>query len=203
MKIRFYMLKSFSFHDHWDENYFHDIVLLISQKLQHLSKYYFKGSFLLSLSSNRKFKVNLWTFCFLSYKKYICPLKTYSCLLLLPTNHQETGMYVNIHQPIDISFVSNKETALVGMDGQMVSITSYRFNRTKKFPNSTLLQTAIKIKCISQDLFISFPTNPSQDFICKALLQTVLISFALHLGLPYSFQHWLAKFGLCCGNWKV
>ena len=35
-----------------DENYFHDIVLLIAQILQHLSTKYFQGSFLLSLSSN-------------------------------------------------------------------------------------------------------------------------------------------------------
>jgi hypothetical protein len=38
MKKRFYILKKFAAHDHWDKNYFHDIVLLISQKLQHLSK---------------------------------------------------------------------------------------------------------------------------------------------------------------------
>ena len=36
----------------WDEHYFRHIVLIISQKLQHLSKYYCKGSFLPSLSSN-------------------------------------------------------------------------------------------------------------------------------------------------------
>ena len=47
------------------KNDFHDIVLLISQKLQHLCNLYFKGTLsTINTFKRYKFNINLWTLCF-------------------------------------------------------------------------------------------------------------------------------------------